>query len=34
MLSGAVQQTYLRGEKIYERTTGFAGLAPLGRLLL
>ncbi|KAL8287081.1 hypothetical protein RQP46_004087 [Phenoliferia psychrophenolica] len=33
-LSGAVQQTYLRGEQVYERTTGFAGLEPSGRLLL
>ncbi|KAK4703012.1 allantoinase, partial [Phenoliferia sp. Uapishka_3] len=33
-LTGAVQQTYLRGEKIYDRATGFAGLVPSGQLLL
>lgn len=33
-LTGIVRETYLRGQKIYDRSTGFEGLDPIGRLLL
>ncbi|ORY92856.1 allantoinase [Leucosporidium creatinivorum] len=33
-LTGAVMHTYLRGERIFSRATGFKGLEPTGRLLL
>ncbi|KAM0754571.1 allantoinase [Meredithblackwellia eburnea MCA 4105] len=33
-LTGAVKQTYLRGEKIFDRETGFKGLEPKGKLIL
>lgn len=33
-LKGIVLQTYLRGEKVFDRKTGFGGLVPRGRLIL
>ena len=32
-LRGRVEQTYLRGQRIFDRTTGFEGISPVGRVL-
>jgi len=32
-LRGRVEQTYLRGQKIFDRVSGFKGMPPVGRLL-
>ena len=32
-LRGRVEQTYLRGQKIFDRVSGFKGMSPVGRLL-
>jgi hypothetical protein len=32
-LFGVVQQTFLRGEKVFDRVGGFQGLPPKGNLL-
>ncbi|KAK4053249.1 Allantoinase [Microbotryomycetes sp. JL221] len=33
-LTGAVMETYLRGERVFERQNGFKGIKPTGRLIL
>lgn len=33
-LTGAVTHTYLRGERVFSRASGFKGLQPIGQLLL
>ncbi len=33
-LKGAVLETYLRGTKVFDRSTGFKGIEPSGQLLL
>lgn len=32
-LKGRVEKTFVRGNLVYDRATGFEGLKPIGRLL-